>query len=127
MDNRIRTYRPMYKKGRKYGNRKVQIDGYTFDSAHEGNRYIELKYRMLAGEIKDLELQKQYELQPAFRNAKTGKLERPVYYRSDFTYFDIERGETVIEDAKSVATRKDKVYQLKRKLMAYKGMYIEEV
>lgn len=127
MDNRIRTYRPMYKKGRKYGNRKVQIDGYTFDSIHEGNRYIDLKYRLLAGEIRDLELQKQYELQPAFRNAKTGKLERPVYYRADFVYYDIERGETVIEDAKSPATRKDKVYQLKRKRMAFLGNYIEEV
>ena len=123
----IMTYRPMYKKGRKYGNRKVQIDGYTFDSVHEGNRYIELKYRLLAGEIKDLELQKQYELHPAFRNAKTGKMERPIYYRADFVYYDIGRDETVIEDAKSEATRKDKVYQLKRKMMAYKGLYIEEV
>ena len=49
----------MYKKGRKYGNRKVQIDGYTFDSVKEGNRYIELSYLLAPGEIKDLELQKQ--------------------------------------------------------------------
>lgn len=117
----------MYRKGRKYGNRKVQIDGYTFDSVKEGNRYIELSYLLAAGEIKDLELQKQYELQPAFKNAVTGKLERPIYYRSDFTYFDIAKGRTVIEDVKSEATRKDKTYQLKRKMMAYKGLYIEEV
>ena len=114
----------MYKRGRKYGNRKVQIDGYTFDSVHEGNRYVELKYLLAAGKIKDLELQKQYELLPAFRNSGTGKMERPIYYRADFVYYDIERGETVIEDAKSEATRKDKVY---RKMMAYKGLIIEEV
>lgn len=125
--SRITTYRPMYKKGRKYGNRKVQIDGYTFDSVHEGNRYIELKYRMLAGEIDNLELQKQYELQAAFRNKRTGKMEKPIYYRADFVYYDKIREETVIEDAKSEATKKDKVYQLKRKMMAYKGLYIEEV
>ena len=47
----------------------MQIDGYTFDSKKEGNHYMELKYRMLAGEIKDLELQKQYELQESFVNA----------------------------------------------------------
>jgi hypothetical protein len=40
---------------------------------------------------------------------------------------DVKTGETVIEDVKSEATRKDKTYQLKRKMMAYKGLYIEEV
>lgn len=117
----------MYKKGRKYGNRKVEIDGYSFDSKKEGARYMELKFLLLAGKIKDLEMQKQYELQEAFRNAVTGKMERPIYYRADFVYYDIERGKTVIEDVKSEATRKDKVYQLKRKMMAHKGLYIEEV
>ena len=117
----------MFKKGRKYGNRKVQIDGYSFDSVQEGNRYLELKYMLLAGEIEDLEMQKPYELQPAFRNAVTGKLERPIYYRADFVYKDVKTGETVIEDVKSEATRKDRTYQLKRKMMAYKGLYIEEV
>ena len=89
--SQIRTYRPMYRRngqGRKYGNRKVQIDGYTFDSVKEGNRYIELKYLLAAGKIENLEMQKPYELVPAFRNAKTGKMERPMYYRADFVYFD---------------------------------------
>lgn len=117
----------MYKKGRKYGNRKCEIDGFSFDSIREGNRYIELKYLLAAGKIKDLVLQKQYELQPAFRNSVTGKMEKPIYYRADFVYYDIERDKEVIEDVKSEATRKDKVYQLKRKMMAYKGLYIEEI
>ena len=88
---------------------------------------MELKYRMLAGEIRDLELQKAYELQESFINAKTGKRERPIFYKADFVYFDIARGETVIEDVKSPATRENPVYQLKRKMMAHKGLYIEEV
>ena len=67
----------MFKKGRKYGNRKVQIDGYSFDSVKEGNRYLELKYMLAAGEIQDLEMQKQYELQPAFRDAN-GKMVKPI-------------------------------------------------
>ena len=82
---------------------------------------------LAAGKIKDLEMQKSYELQESFINSKTGKRERPIVYKADFAYFDIERGETVIEDVKSAATRKDKVYQLKRKMMAHKGLYIEEV
>ena len=116
----------MYRKGRKYGNRKVKIDGYTFDSAKEGNRYMELKFLLAAGEIKDLEMQKPYELQPAFRDAN-GKMQRPIYYRADFVYTDVKTGETVIEDVKSEATRKDKVYNIKKKMMAYKGLMINEV
>lgn len=127
MPNKVRTYRTKSRVGHKYGNRKVQIDGYTFDSVKEGNRYIDLKYMMLAGEIKDLELQKQYELQAAFRNKVTGKMERPIYYRADFVYTDVASGETVIEDVKSEATRKDAVYRLKKKMMAYRGLYIKEV
>ena len=125
MDRRIQSYRPTRQK--KYGNRKVQIDGYTFDSRKEGNRYMELKFLLAAGKIKDLELQKAYELQESFINAFTGKRERPIYYKADFVYYDIERGETVIEDVKSPATRENPVYQLKRKMMAHKGLYIEEV
>lgn len=115
----------MYRKGRKYGNRKVQIDGYTFDSVKEGNRYIELSYLLAAGEIKDLELQKQYELQPAFRDAN-GKMVRPIYYRADFVYTDTKTGKTVIEDVKSEAT-KTPAYRIKKKMMAYRGLMIREI
>lgn len=115
----------MFKKGRKYGNRKVQIDGYSFDSVKEGNRYLELKYMLLAGEITDLELQKQYELQPAFRDAN-GKMVRPIYYRADFVYKDAKTGETVIEDVKCKATKTPQ-YNIKKKMMAYKGLTIKEV
>ena len=113
----------MYKKGRKYGNRKVQIDGYTFDSVKEGNRYIELSYLLAAGEIKDLELQKQYELQPAFRDAN-GKMVKPIYYKADFVYTDNETGKTVIEDVKGFKTEG---YKIKKKMMAYKGLMIKEI
>ena len=36
---------------RKYGNRKVEIDGVTFDSIAEARRYQELKLLETAGEI----------------------------------------------------------------------------
>ena len=74
----------------KYGNRRVTIDGYTFDSGKEGNRYMELKYLLAAGQIKDLELQKPFVLQEGFRD-KHGKWHREIKYIADFVYYDNEK------------------------------------
>lgn len=122
MDYRIRTYRP--KSRNKYGNKKCRIDGFTFDSIKEGQRYVELKILLRQNKIKDLELQKEYELVPAYRDAITGKMVRPVYYRADFVYYDIENDKVVIEDVKGYKTD---AYKIKKKLMGSKGLYITEV
>lgn len=101
----------------KYGNVKVTVDGRTFDSKKEYNRYCELKLMERAGLIQDLELQKKYELIP-----KQGK-ERAVNYYADFVY--TENGETVVEDTKGVKTKE---YIIKRKLMKYiHGIEIKEL
>lgn len=118
------SYR-MKSRSNKYGNRKCSVDGFTFDSVKEMNRYVDLKFLLLAHEISDLELQKEYELQPAFRDVN-GKLIRPIYYRADFVYKDKD-GNTIIEDVKSEATKNDAVYKIKKKMMAYRGLYITEV
>lgn len=110
----------------KYGNRKKQIDGYTFDSTKEANRYLELKFLLATNKISDLELQKPFVLQDAFRG-KDGKWVRDIRYIADFYYFDKEKAEWVIEDVKSSATKDNAVYKLKKKMMAYKGLYITEV
>ena len=125
--SRIRTYKTARSvtSRNKYGNRKCTMDGFSFDSVKEMNRYADLKYMLIAGEISDLELQKEYELQPAFRD-NNGKMVRPIYYKADFVYKD-KNGKTIIEDVKSEATKKDKVYQIKKKMMAYKGLIIREV
>lgn len=122
MDNRIRTYRQ--KSRSKYGNRKCKIDGYTFDSQKEGHRYAELKILLREGKIRGLELQKEYELVPSYIEATTGKRIRPVYYKADFVYEDVETGKTVIEDVKGYRTEG---YKIKKKLMGSKGLYITEV
>lgn len=49
----------------KYGSKKVTYDGIVFDSKKEMRRYCELKLLERAGKIKDLELQKTFELIPA--------------------------------------------------------------
>ena len=41
----------------KYRNRKVSVDGITFDSRKEAQRYRELKLLLLAGEIIGLQMQ----------------------------------------------------------------------
>lgn len=107
----------------KYGNRKCRMDGFSFDSVKEMNRYADLKFLCMAGEIKDLELQKPFELQPGFRD-RDGKWIRPIYYIADFVYKDAKTGEQHIEDVKGYETD---AYKLKRKMMAYNGLYIEEI
>ena len=120
MDRRIRTYKSNSRS--KYGNIKFKMDGFTFDSKAEARRYAELKILLRAGEIKDLELQKEFELQPAFRDAE-GKMVRPIRYIADFVYTDVKTGKTIVEDVKGHRTD---VYKLKKKMLAYKGIIIKE-
>lgn len=109
----------------KYGNEKVELDGHKFDSKKEARRYAELKLMEKAGEIKDLELQKPYVIQPSFFD-RQGKRQTAIKYVADFVYVDKD-GNTIIEDVKSPATRKDRVYRMKKKMMAYMGLEITEV
>lgn len=113
----------------KYGNHKTKIlfkgEEVTFDSKREAARAKELELLEKAGEIIGLEIQVPYELQPAFRD-KRGKKIAAIKYVADFTYMTKD-GDNIIEDVKSQATRNDKVYKLKRKMMAYQGYEITEV
>lgn len=113
----------------KYGNQKIKIifkgKEVEFDSKREAHRAKELELLETAGEIADLKIQTAFTLQPGFRN-KDGHWIKPITYKADFTYFNKD-GKEVIEDVKSPATRKDSVYRLKKKMMAYKGYEIKEV
>ena len=98
----------------KYGARKTTVDGITFDSHKEAERYIELRLLQRAGKITKLKLQPEYELLPGF--TVDGIRHRKTVYRADFEYVD-ERGKTVVEDVKGMKTD---VYRLKKKLFAWK-------
>lgn len=120
---------------RKYHNRKVTVDGITFDSVKEANRYKELKVLERAGQVHDLQLQVKFKLIPAQRELNlettaTGKpkkgklLEHEVSYVADFVYKN-RFGIQVVEDTKGVKT---KDYIIKRKLMLWiHGIRIKEV
>ena len=119
---------------RKYQNHKTVIDGITFDSKLEANRYAELKILEKAGEISNLQLQVEFVLIPEQREpstvTKTGKekkgklIERKCSYFADFVYNDKD-GNLVVEDTKGMRTTE---YKIKRKLMLYvHGIQIQEI
>lgn len=107
----------------KYKNKKVYVDGIRFDSKREANRYKELLLLEQAGEITDIELQKDFLLIPPQKIG--GKVvERAVKYKADFCYKD-SNGKMIVEDVKGMKT---KDYIIKRKLMLYvHGVRVKEV
>lgn len=99
----------------KWHNVRTTVDGITFASKHEANRYAELKIEQLAGEITDLELQKPFSLDV---NAV-----HICDYVADFVYR--RGGHLIVEDAKGKRTD---LYKIKRALMfAIYGVEIHEV
>lgn len=109
---------------RKYGNRKVVLNGIRFDSLREAERYSQLKLLERAGQITGLELQPRFELIPKQRR-DDGRPERASEYVADFRYTDARTGKQVIEDAKGMRTRD---YIVKRKLMLQvHGISVREV
>lgn len=96
----------------KYGNRKVTLDGYTFDSKAEARRYNELKVLEQAGIIRDLQVHPVFVLQEGFKD-RHGKRQRAITYEGDFQYIEVSTDVTVVEDVKGVKTD---VFQIKSKL-----------
>ena len=129
-----------WNKPNKYHNKKYTYLGIKFDSLKECRRYSELRLLEQSGKIKDLELQKEYELIPAQYDESTevytkglhkgepkpGRLlERAVVYRADFVYTDCETGQQVVEDTKGMRTKE---YVIKRKLLLWRyGIKIKEI
>ena len=102
----------------KYHNKQIIIDGIKFESIREGKRYQELKLFERAGIIENLELQKEFELQPSYK--KNGKTIRKISYLADFCYYDKEKKKYIVEDTKGYRTE---IYKLKKKIFEYKYDY----
>lgn len=105
-------------KTNKYHNKKVYAYGRWWDSKKELSRYKELKLMEDTDYICELECQKKFELQPAFKD-NNGKTQRKISYICDFFYYDCLNEYYVAEDVKSEATAKDKVYCIKKKMFMY--------
>lgn len=96
----------MVRKGTKYGAQKTTIDGITFDSKKESERYAQLKLMERAGEIVNLFCQVEFSIDVEGVHI--------CNYVADFSYEDTRNGNQVVEDCKGYKTT---VYRLKKKLM----------
>lgn len=107
----------------KYNNSKVTYQGLTFDSKKEFEYYLILKDKEKRGLVFNIKRQVPLEIQPAFTD-KTGVKHKAIIYIADFVYTDRVSGKVKYIDVKGFRTE---VYKLKKKLLAYKGIIIEEV
>lgn len=105
----------------KYGAVKTDVDGITFDSKREAERYLALKGEQAAGLISGLLIQPQ---RPLHVTTPQGVKVAIGRYIADFRY--IRDGQEVIEDAKGF--RGKELYIWKRKhVEAEYGIRIVEV
>lgn len=125
---------PKQPKKRKYNNQPCEFNGLEFDSVKERDYYIILLDKQKNGEIYELERQKKLLIQPSFKTPD-GKTVKAIYYVADFTYFTQDYDENGVflrnafhvVDVKGGNATKTAVYKLKKKLLAYRGYFIEEV
>ena len=96
----------------KYSNVRTTINGETFDSASEAERFRQLVLLQKAGRIRELTRQVSFVLAPAV--VINGARKRALTYRADFGYVDVSTGARIVEDRKGALTD---VYKLKRHLM----------
>jgi len=116
------------RKRNKYGAKQVIVDGRTFHSDGEANRYLQLKLLQRAGEITDLECQPKFHItcggNPVLIKSKGYPNGRKATYSADFRYVDTRRG-LVVEDFKGFDTYESR---LKRALIeAEYGLKVEIV
>ena len=131
----LKEYQRMTGAKHKYRNNPVyDEEGIRHDSKKEYARWRELLLLQKVGEISHLERQKKFVLRPGFQ-ALTGEKVRAMSYIADFYYYDETEDRRhcqnmktrwVIEDVKSPATKKDRIYRLKRNEMLYR-MSIGEI
>ena len=118
----------------KYGNKpteRISPGGgvIKFDSKKEAVRYDFLMGEMEAGRIRNLRLQYQILLQPAYTDPVTGERIRAISYLADFRYErqDGEHWAEVIEDTKGGKNGKGTRtadFNIKRKLLNEMGIRV---
>ncbi len=99
----------------KYNNIKTVIDGITFDSKKEAQRYQDLLLLQRAGVIGEIIRQPSFVLQEKFVS-RSGEKIREITYRADFAYREINRIVWTVEDVKGGNATKTPDFKLKRKM-----------
>ena len=118
----------------RYGNvKKIEHDGYRFDSKREFLRYMDLKLLARADKIKSLEVHPKYPITiggiPIMVSSNQhNKWDRHLTYEADFKYAEKQGAfwPIIIEDVKMQSGHRTGVYKLKRALMRAMGYDIRE-
>ena len=98
-----------FKKSSKFGAKKTVVDGITFDSKWESERYGQLKAMERGGIVTDLELQVKYDI--VINDIKICKYIADFVYKEESSDGKIRE---IVEDAKGFETPE---FKLKKKLM----------
>ena len=88
----------------KYHAKKTEVNGITFDSKLEAERFTQLLLLEKAGEIQCLRLQPEFQILKGFINPETGEKIRSRFYVGDFSYLDNAKERVVVEDVKGMET-----------------------
>lgn len=99
------------------------VDGITFDSKGEMQRYLDLVLQQKSGLIEDLQIQPEFTLQEGYFDYRLKVRILPIKYIADFSYR--EKGKDVVEDFKGHRT---KDYKMKNKMFRKKftNLYFKE-
>lgn len=98
----------------KFGAKRTEVDGITFDSKAEARFYHQLKLRQRAKDIAGFEMQRKFILLDPFVD-NTGKKQPGISYTADFVIHHLDGSEEVI-DVKGGNATKTKDYLLRRQL-----------
>ena len=98
----------------KYNAKKTTVDGITFASKLEAERYQQLRLLEKAGEICKLRLQVEMQVFQGYINPDTGEKTKSTHYIADFMYTDVEDRRIIVEDTKGMETAD---FRLKWKLV----------
>lgn len=88
----------------KYNAQKTEVNGITFDSRLEADRFEQLQWLLKAGEISDLWLQVELQVNHGRIDPETGEKIRSTNYVADFMYVDKGQHKIIIEDTKGMET-----------------------
>lgn len=116
---------PPAPKRQKFNAQPTVTNGRKFGSMKEARRYTELKLRLAAGEIDELECQPEFVM---LQKTPSGERMKVGRYKADFRYRVIATGAVVVEDAKGGKATATEAYKLrKRNVEAQYGVEIVEV
>lgn len=102
----------------KFGNRRTEYNGLSYDSKKEASRAAELDLLVRSGVVERWERQVPFQVE--INNIKIFK------YLADFVVY-YKDGTRVVEDVKSDVTKRLPVYRIKKKAVeAYYGIKIHE-